>query len=287
MDYITTCPLLTFTLMGTLNLPYKYTCSVLMGMVIMAGYMSMWSASPGRYMWYCMGCAIFGYTWYNVVILCQVRFMQYFGKKHRIGSQQSAERQSKKKRASFATNHGLRDKRLRGPIQTFLAAYFVIWMGYPILWLLEEFKLLNMAVIYVCHVVLDVAAKVLFGFCIMKFQFVIDKLGLRMENLTVTLADMIDDYQQAHKADKEARRAKNRHEEKYGNSEIDSQMGEDEEEYDENYGPDMYGSQDMYSSNQTGMGGMGGMGGAAMDPAVYSSGGNMYPDNDNSQIRRG
>jgi hypothetical protein len=54
---------------------------------------------------------------------------------------------------------------------------------------------LDHTVIYVIHVVLDVLAKVVFGYCIVRFQFLLDKMDLKLEELRVTLADMIDDYQ--------------------------------------------------------------------------------------------
>ena len=43
---------------------------------------------------------------------------------------------------------GLRDKELRSPVKTFLATYFVVWIGYPILWLLEEFRVLDHLVFF-------------------------------------------------------------------------------------------------------------------------------------------
>ena len=55
--------------------------------------------------------------------------------------------------------------------------------------------MLDHTVIYVIHVVLDVLAKVVFGYCIVRFQFLLDKMDLKLEELRVTLADMIDDYQ--------------------------------------------------------------------------------------------
>lgn len=210
-DYVTTCPLLTFTLMGTLNLPYKLTCAVFMAIVIVSGFMSMNTPSPGRYVWFGLGMFFFSFTWYRVVMLCQVRFMQYFGKKHRI-----LRKAGKNKRLSFASAKGLRDKKVRGPLQTFLASYFGVWMGYPLLWLLEDFGVLDNVVLYVCHVVLDVLAKVVFGYCIVRFQFLLDKMDLKLEELKVTLADMIDDYQEALKKDKAKRREKQRNLDKYG-----------------------------------------------------------------------
>jgi len=138
-----------------------------------------------------LGCTLFAIIWYTIIVLSQVRFMQYFGKKHRITSKKGEGEERKKKRESFATKKGLRDKKLRQPIQYFLATYFLVWIGYPILWLLEEFKVIPNEAIYVCHVVLDLLAKVIFGFCVIRFQFLLDKIGLNLENLTVTLSDMV------------------------------------------------------------------------------------------------
>ena len=33
----------------------------------------------------------------------------------------------------------------------------------------QDFKILDLAIIYVCHVVLDLMAKVIFGFCIIRY----------------------------------------------------------------------------------------------------------------------
>ena len=128
VDYIGTCPLLTLTLCATLNLPYKLTSAIFMLLVIVAGLMAFWSPAPGRYVWFGLGCVIFAFTWYRIVTLSQVRFLQYFGKKHRI-TYRVGNSQKSKRRESFATKAGLRDKRVRGPIQMFLGTYFIVWTG--------------------------------------------------------------------------------------------------------------------------------------------------------------
>jgi len=215
VDYIGTCPLLTLTLCATLNLPYKLTSAIFMMLVIVAGLMAFWSPAPGRYVWFGLGCVIFAFTWYRIVTLSQVRFLQYFGKKHRI-TYRVGNSQKSKRRESFATKAGLRDKRVRGPIQIFLGTYFIVWTGYPILWLLEDFRVLDHVVIYIIHVLLDIITKVVFGFGIVRFQFLLSKMDLRMDDLKVTLADMLDDYHEALKEDKAKRRERNRNLEKYG-----------------------------------------------------------------------
>ena len=57
--------------------------------------------------------------------------------------------------------------------------------GYPILWLLEDFRVLDHVVIYIIHVLLDIITKVVFGFCIVRFQFLLSKMDLRMDDLKV------------------------------------------------------------------------------------------------------
>jgi hypothetical protein len=193
-----------------------------------------------RYLWFALGCFFFAITWYSIVVLSQVRFMQYFGKKHRITARKGDGDKPKKKRESFATKKGLREKKLRQPIQYFLATYFVVWIGYPLLWLLEEFQVIPNEATYVCHVILDLMAKVIFGFCIVRFQFLLNKIGLNLENLTVTLSDMLDDYQEALKRDKAAKRARNKHEEKYGVQSA-NEVFDAPEQHDPNY---LFGSQD-------------------------------------------
>jgi len=242
-DYVTTCPLLTFTLMATLNLPYKFTSAVFMAIVIVAGFMSMNTPGAGRYVWFGLGMVFFAFTWYRVVTLCQVRFMQYFGKKHRI-----LRKHGKNKRLSFASAKGLRDKKIRGPLQTFLASYFGVWCGYPLLWILEDFKVLDNVVVYVIHVVLDVLAKVVFGYCIVRFQFLLDKMDLQLEELRVTLADMIDDYQEALKKDKAKRREKQRNIDKYGVEDPNVVSNEESRDdfYDEQMAQDPYALYNQY-----------------------------------------
>ena len=191
-----------------------------------------------------LGCVFFAITWYSIVVLSQVRFMQYFGKKHRITARKGEAGDGdmpKKKRESFATKKGLREKKMRQPIQYFLATYFLVWVGYPILWLLEEFKVMPNEATYVCHVILDLLAKVIFGFCVVRFQFLLNKIGLNLENLTVTLSDMLDDYHEALKRDKAAKRARNKHEEKYGVQSA-NEVFDAPEQQDPNH---LYGSQYM------------------------------------------
>ena len=59
---------------------------------------------------------------------------------------------------------GLRDKKLRSPVQTFLSTYFVVWIGYPILWLLEEFRVLDHLVSFSLSLVLSLVLSLILSF---------------------------------------------------------------------------------------------------------------------------
>ena len=79
------------------------------------------------------------------------------------------------KHVSMATKAGLRHKDVRNPLKFALGTYFTIWMCYPLLWLLLEGKLITPTISHCCHVVMDVLAKSMYGFALLRFQLLVDK----------------------------------------------------------------------------------------------------------------
>lgn len=149
VDYLFTCPLLTADLLCSLNLPFKITFSYFVWLTIGTGVGCTKFVGPARYMWFCLGICLFSTAWWNVYIVVTMRLRQIAG--------------SKLTQKAAAT------------IQIACAIYFSIWHGFPILWLLQEFKVINNPVTLCLHAVLDVVAKSLYGFILLSFQLTCEK----------------------------------------------------------------------------------------------------------------
>jgi len=193
-DYMFTCPLLTLDLLWTLNLPYKVTYALLVFLTLFSGFMSSGHPQPGRWMWFSYGMVMFSFTWLRIVGLVQVRFMQYFAKKDK-----SLRAQNGDSRMSLAERGGFRSKTVRNPLQFALSVYFTIWMIYPILWLLLEGKLISNTVAHCCNVVMDVLAKSMYGFALLKFQLLIDKTQIEFGELRVTKSELVEELMEEKK----------------------------------------------------------------------------------------
>jgi len=142
-------------------------------------------------MWFGFGATLFGTTWFRIVGLVQVRFMQYFEKKEKMMFNQD----QKKKRMSIAERAGLRNKTVRNPLQLALTVYFTIWLVYPTLWLLVDAGRISYLTNHCCIVVMDVLAKSMYGFALLKFQLLVDKSQVTFGELRVTLAELKEERQ--------------------------------------------------------------------------------------------
>ena len=165
---------------------------------------------PGRWLWFFYGITLFSWTWLKVIGLVQVRvlqyvkvaslskrarvhiyvvqvrFLQYFSKKDQAAVAQLGDMATaSQKHVSMATKAGLRHKDVRNPLKFALGTYFTIWMCYPLLWLLLEGKLITPTISHCCHVVMDVLAKSMYGFALLRFQLLVDKTQVPSRNVIV------------------------------------------------------------------------------------------------------
>jgi len=219
-DYLITCPLLTFDLLNTLNLPYKITYAIYVLVTLFSGFMAANSPAPGKYLWFAFGMCIFSYTWFNIICLVQVRFIQYF-KKKAVGNS------NPNKRMSVASKAGFRNKNVRNPLQTALTTYFCIWMAYPILWILLETQAIDRVTEHCINVVMDVLAKSIYGFALLRFQLIMDKVRFEMTELKVTKEDLLEDYKKEKQRMRELRRRAQAMEDGH------ESLSEDEDEVDQ------------------------------------------------------
>ncbi len=60
-------------------------------------------------------------------------------------------------------------------VQIAVVVYFSIWHGFPVLWLLLEFRLIGHPVSLCMHTVLDVVAKSFYGFVLLSFQLTCER----------------------------------------------------------------------------------------------------------------
>jgi hypothetical protein len=149
VDYLFTCPLLTADLLCALNLPFKVSYPYFVWLTIGTGVGCTKFVGAARYMWFCMGMGIFAFAWWAVFQVVMLRLRQIAGSKL---TQKAA-----------------------STIQFAAAIYFSIWHGFPILWLLLEFKAINNPVSLCMHAVLDVVAKSLYGFVLLSFALTCEK----------------------------------------------------------------------------------------------------------------
>jgi len=105
---------------------------------------------PARYLWFLMSAMIFAFTWYSIIRLVQMRFTQLMNEDA---------------------------KKIRTPLKLSLMLYFTIWCGYPALWILDEFGLIPGIAVHVLSMMMDVAAKSVYGFALLKFQLGAEKDG--------------------------------------------------------------------------------------------------------------
>ncbi|EKX40903.1 hypothetical protein GUITHDRAFT_164579 [Guillardia theta CCMP2712] len=156
LDYIFTCPILTLDLLWSLNLPYKITYSLFVGLTIACGVFCNAFEPPARYLWFMFGCFIFAFTWISIIRLVYARFQQFLNEDA---------------------------KKIRAPLKLSLTLYFSIWCGYPALWLLTEFGAISQLAAHVMTVIMDVAAKSVYGFALLKFQLGVDKRDVWLDEL--------------------------------------------------------------------------------------------------------
>jgi len=95
-----------------------------------------------------MSACIFVFTWYNIIRLVYARFQQFMNDDA---------------------------KKIRAPLKLSLTLYFTIWCGYPALWILGEFGFIPGLAVHVLSMIMDVAAKSVYGFALLKFQLGADK----------------------------------------------------------------------------------------------------------------
>nr|AHH02154.1 protein 100 [synthetic construct] len=142
-DYCFTCPLLTLDLMWSLNLPYKFTYSIWVGICIFSGIGSTKFQPPAKYMWFAFGMVIMFIVFWHIYSVVIIRLNQIF-----CGS----------------------TKKSANTLQIACAVYFSIWWGFPVLWFLLEFGVIGHPVTLCMHTVLDVSAKSFYGFMLLSFQ---------------------------------------------------------------------------------------------------------------------
>lgn len=229
-DYMVTCPVLTLDLLWTLNLPYKMTYGFGVFLTLFAGFMAAGHPYPGRWLWFFYGITLFSWTWLKVIGLVQVRFLQYFSKKDSAAVAQLGDMATaSQKHVSMATKAGLRHKDVRNPLKFALGTYFTIWMCYPLLWLLLEGKLITPTISHCCHVVMDVLAKSMYGFALLRFQLLVDKTQVHFTELKVTKAELIEEFAEAKKKLRRIQRSQ-----ELQDQESDEDSDESDDEYSQN-----------------------------------------------------
>ncbi|EKX32022.1 hypothetical protein GUITHDRAFT_148915 [Guillardia theta CCMP2712] len=256
-DYLITCPLLvgtkskrgeTFDLLTTLNLPYKITYAVYVQITIFTGFMSANTPPPATFLWFAFGMLLFSYTWFNIISLVQVRFIQYFAKKGNT---------TQSRRVSVASKAGFRNKNVRNPLQTALSTYFCIWMVYPVLWLLLKTKVIDQVTEHCINVVMDVLAKSMYGFALLRFQLLMDKANLELSELKVTKSDLMEDFNAEKKKMRELRRRQQAEMEAQEMSDddedVDDQAGESNQSQKSKAGKQSSGKNSPISQEQLGM----------------------------------
>jgi hypothetical protein len=103
---------------------------------------------PARYLWFAFSWILFVFTFYNIIKMVYCRFQQFMNDDA---------------------------KKIRAPLKLSLALYFSIWSLYPALWILDEWGLLPGIAVHVLSMLMDVAAKSVYGFALLKFQLNVDK----------------------------------------------------------------------------------------------------------------
>jgi hypothetical protein len=109
-DYLVTCPLLTIDLIWTLGLPYKFSCGTAIFLCAVAAIAAEQLPAPARFMWFCFGLVLFISTLAFMWRLVRLRLEQF---------------------GSGGSRRNLRRAQLA------CGMYFVLWGGYPLLWLLK------------------------------------------------------------------------------------------------------------------------------------------------------
>jgi len=228
LDYIVTCPVLTMDLLWTLNLPYRFTYAIFIFCVILCGLLASMTPSPGKYLYFTMGLCLFAFTWFMILTKCYIRFMQLFGKRFIIPNQP-------RKHQSFASKHNTRDKNIREKLSIALVCYFLVWAVYPVLWLLVEFKAIDLVTSHVAHAICDVLAKAVYGMAMHKFVLMLDKRKVRsIFQLQVTLRDVVEAWQMNKKAARKDAIEAEKHQEEEQDSDDDYDEQDDDHDHDDN-----------------------------------------------------
>jgi hypothetical protein len=142
VDYLLTCPLLTVDLLWSLNLPYKFTYGGFVLICILCAAMASLVPPPGRWLWFAAGLMLFVYTWYNIVVLVNMRLQQMTSKKV---------------------------KKVRAYLKLGCFTYFMVWFGYPTLWVLYEAGIMDTVASHLLHTLFDIVAKSVYGFALLYF----------------------------------------------------------------------------------------------------------------------
>lgn len=158
MDYITTCPLLVYDLLGQLRAPYKTTCSVLIFLVLLTGVVTnFYEGEKFRgpaYAWFALGMVLFAVDYF---LLYKIITQQYT-------KLETLSYQSHAKKALF-------------PLKMAIGTFFVVWVFFPVIWLLSDraLGLINNDAVEVLHALCDIVAKSVYGFMLARFRTYFDK----------------------------------------------------------------------------------------------------------------
>lgn len=178
IDYVFTCPLLTIDLMWSLNLPYKFFYGGVVFVCIVCALCSSTVPPPARYLWFGMGMLLFSFAWVSILSLVRERLQQM---KHP------------------------RIKKARGYVQVASITYFVICLGYPLHWIVDQVQDLQVVgpvPSHILHVLFDVLTKSIYAFALllfllcgekMDFMFLALRPSVEKVELNVYNADLDDD----------------------------------------------------------------------------------------------
>lgn len=165
VDYLATCPLVTVDMLWSLNLPYKFTWGALVFLCILSAFACDAMEGQARWMWFGVGMGLFSYVWISVGRLVKFRLTQL----------------------AALRAEGVLKVDIEYPLKVGTATFFFLWFAYPLMWLLEEFDVINHAKSEVAHVVFDVVVKSVYAICLQEFGFRCDRTYFEFPSMSVTV----------------------------------------------------------------------------------------------------
>lgn len=147
-------PLIVLDLLWNMDAPYKVTMALLVLTCLVVAVASAAAPAPSNYAWFCMGMFLFGGTYYGIIMIVRERLEFYV---------EMARDSNAKQSIKF--------------LKTGCYIFFLIWVLYPIFWLLGKngAQIMSDELDHVISAVMDVIAKSAYGFALLYFRLYFDK----------------------------------------------------------------------------------------------------------------